>query len=106
VPGRRLPGSPRATRAMVDLLYSIAACDDLVGSWELSGQPGGLLVRVRTRESFESEPQAIEAAERMVKCVLPSGGGETESSNLVARAVGSTGDRWRGAAEVMVAGAD
>jgi hypothetical protein len=105
VPGRRMPGSPRATRAMVDLLYSIAACDDLVGSWELSGQPGGLLVRVRTRETFESEPQAIEAAERMVKCVVP-GGDATESRTVAARAVGSAGDRWRGTAEAVVPGTD
>jgi hypothetical protein len=89
---------------MIDLLYSIASCDDLVGSWELSGQPGGLLVRVRTRETFDSEPQAVEAAERMVKCVLPSGG-ETESSTVIARTVGRAADRWRGAAEVVVADA-
>ena len=61
-------------------------------------------MRVRTRETFDSEPQAIEAAERMVKCVLP-GGGESESSTVAARAVGRAGDRWRGAAEVVVAAA-
>jgi hypothetical protein len=90
---------------MIDLLYSIASCDDLVGSWEVSGQPGGLLVRVRTRESFDSEPEAIEAAERMVKCIL-TGGEETESSTVAARALGRAADRWRGAAEVLVAGTD
>lgn len=103
MPGRRLPGSPRATRAMIDLLYSIGSCDDLVGSWELSSQPGGLLVRVRTRETFESEPQAIEAAERMVKRVLGAGGGAETST--IARTVGRAGDRWRGAAEMVVGGA-
>jgi hypothetical protein len=104
VPGRRMPGPPRATRAMIDLLYSIASCDDVVGSWELSGQPGGLLLRVRTREVVDSEQQAVEAAERMVKRILP-GEYQAVSSTVVARVVPGA-DRWRGAAEVVVTVSD
>ena len=101
MPGRRLPGSPRATRAMIDLLYAVGACDDAVGSWEVGGQPEGLVVRVRTPGTFDSEPPAIEAAEKMIKRVLP-GGYETLSAIAAARAEGRAGDRWRGVAEMVV----
>lgn len=105
MPGRRLPGSPRATRAMIDLLYAVAACGDVVGSWEVSGQQEGVVVRVRTRETFDSEAIAGEAAQKMVKRVLP-GGYETVSASAVARAEGRAADRWHGLAEVVVAAQD
>jgi hypothetical protein len=96
-----MPGSPRVTRAMIDLLYAVASCGEVVGSWEVSGQPGGLVVRARTRETFDSEPLATEAGEQMAKCVLP-GGFEIGSSTVSARAEGHAGDRWRGVAELVV----
>lgn len=105
MPGRRLPGSPRATRAMIDLLYAVAACGEGVGSWDVSGQQEGLVVRLRTRETFESEAIAAEAAQKMIKGVFP-GGYETVSATAVARAEGSAADRWRGLAEVVVAAQD
>jgi hypothetical protein len=101
VPGR-LPASPRATRAVIDLLYSVGGCGDVVGSWDVTGQTDGLALRVRTREVFDSEPLAVEAAETMVKRVLP-GGYEALSTTVAARAEGSSG--WRGVAEVVAVSA-
>jgi hypothetical protein len=103
--GRRLPGAPRATRAMIDLLYAVAACGDLVGSWDVSGQQEGLVIRLRSRETFDSEATAAEAAQRMIKSVLP-GGYETVSAVAGGRAEGRAADRWRGLAEVVVAAQD
>ena len=101
MPGRRTPGSPRVTRAMIDLLYTVGSCGDVVGSWEVSGQPGGLVVRARTRETFDSEQTATEVGEQVAKCVLP-GGFEILSMTVGARSEGQAADRWRGVAELVV----
>jgi hypothetical protein len=102
LPGRRLPGSPRATPEMVDLLYAVGSCGDLVGSWDVSGQQEGLVVRLRTRDAFDSEPSAVEAAQQMIKKVVP-GGYDTLSVTAVARREGKAArDRWRGLAEVVL----
>ncbi|MGY2875021.1 hypothetical protein ACVW00_002211 [Marmoricola sp. URHA0025 HA25] len=102
MPGRRLPGSPRATRAMIDLLYAVGSCAGVVGTWEVSGQQEGLVVRLRTPQTYDAEPAAIEAAKTMIKSVLP-GGEETVSTIATARVEGRTAPRWRGVAEVVVA---
>lgn len=107
MPGRRPPGSPRAnraaraTRAMIDLLYAVASCTDLVGSWEVSGQAEGLVVRLRCPELHDSEPSAAEQAQQMVKAFLP-GGYEIVSTSAAARAEGRAGETWRGVAEVVL----
>jgi hypothetical protein len=90
---------------MIDLLYAVGSCTDTVGAWEVGGQPDGLVVRVRTRGTYDSEPAAIEAAHTMVKGVHP-GGYETTSVSVASRVEGSAGDRWRGIAEVVVARPD
>jgi hypothetical protein len=101
VPRRRTSGSPRATRAMIDLLYAVAACSDVVGSWELSGQADGLVLRVRSRDVFDVEATAIEVAQRMVKGLVP-GGYEAVSTMTSSRDEGSGSARWRGLAELVV----
>ena len=101
MPRRRPPGSPRAVRAMIDLLYAVAACGDLVGSWELTSQADRFVLRVRSREVFDAEADAVEVGERMVKGLLP-GGYDAVSTTTSGRAEGSTVTRWRGAAEVVV----
>ena len=104
MPGRRPPGSSRAsrvTRAMIDLLYAVASCTDLVGSWEVSGQAQGLVVRLRCPELHDSETAAAEQAQRMVKAFLP-GGYEIASTSAAARAEGRAGQTWRGVAEVVL----
>jgi hypothetical protein len=104
VPGRRR-GSPRATRAMIDLLYAVGSCTEVVGSWEVGGQPEGLVVRLRTPDTFDSEATAVEAARKMIKCVLP-GGFETLSVTAAARTEDVARERWSGLAEVVVAALD
>jgi hypothetical protein len=101
VPRRRTSGSPRTTRAMIDLLYAVAACSDVVGSWELSGQADGLVLRVRTRDVFDVEATAIEVAERMVKGLVP-GGYDAVSTITSSRDHGSSRGPWRGRAELVV----
>jgi hypothetical protein len=101
VPRRRTSGSPRATRAMIDVLYAVASSRDVVGSWEVSGQLDGLGVRVHSRDAFEVEADAIEAAERMVKALVP-GGYEAVSTTTSGRSEGRAGVRWRGVAELVI----
>jgi hypothetical protein len=102
VPGRRLRGSPRVSRAMIDVLYAVGSCDGVVGGWEVSSQPEGLVVRLRSLDVFEAEATAVEAAETMVKRVV-SGDYQTVSSTVAARTEGRAADRWRGLAELVVA---
>lgn len=101
---RRPSGSPRATRAMIDVLHALASSGDLVGSWDLTRQADGLALRMRSRELFASEADAIETAERMAKGALP-GGYDAVSTTTAARSEGSAGERWRGVAEVVFGGA-
>jgi hypothetical protein len=101
VPGRRLPGSPRASRAMIDLLYAVAACGDVVGSWDVTGQPGGAVVRARSRQLFDEESEAAAVAETILKRLAP-GSHELVSSAAGVRPEGRSADRWRGVAEVVV----
>jgi hypothetical protein len=86
---------------MIDLLYAVGACTEVVGAWEVSRQPEGLVVRLRTPQTYDSKTSATEAAEQMVKCVLP-GGYETLSTSAAARAERGGSEVWRGLAEVVV----
>ena len=101
MPRRRTSGSPRATRAMIDLLYSVASSGDVVGSWDLTGQAEGLVLRVRSREVFGAESEALEVADRMVKGLLPADY-EVVSTSVAGRDEGTTDGRWRGLAEMVV----
>ena len=105
MPRRRPSGSPRAPRAMIDLLHALGSSGDLVGSWDLTGQADGLVLRMRSRELLASEADAIETAERMAKGVLP-GGYDAASTTVSSRSEGSSGQRWRGIAEVVVRATD
>ena len=101
MPRRRPFGSSRAVRAMIDLLYAVAACGDVVGSWELTGQADGFVLRVRSREVFDEEVAAVEVAERMSKVVLP-GGYDAVSTAVSGRREGSAIGHWRGVVELVV----
>ncbi len=105
MPRRRPSGSPRATRAMIDVLHALGSSGDVVGSWDLTGQADGLVLRMRSRELFASEADAIETAERMAKGVLP-GGYDAVSTTTSGRSEGSSSERWRGVAEVVVRAGD
>jgi len=89
---------------MIDLLYAVGSCTDIVGSWEVGGQADGLVVRLRTSGVHDAEAAAVEAAQQMVKSFLP-GGYELLSTSAVARSEGRANDRWRGVAEVVVVAA-
>jgi hypothetical protein len=102
---RRPSGSPRATRAMIDVLHALGSSGDVVGSWDLTGQADALVLRMRSRELFGSEADAIETAERMAKGALP-GGYDAVSTTTTGRSEGSAGARWRGIAEVVFQAAD
>lgn len=65
--------APRASRLMVDLFESIAACDDVVEYWDAGKHVDGVLVRVRSRQRFATEPAASEAAALIAKRLIPAG---------------------------------
>jgi hypothetical protein len=85
---------------MIDLLYAVAACGDAVGSWDLTGQAGRFVLRVRSRGLLDTEPAAVEVAERMVKGLLPAGF-DAVSTAVSTRQEGSA-PSWRGVAELVV----
>ena len=58
---------------MADMLTTIGDCAALIRDWEVTSQPGGLLTRLRTRESFGSTGAATAAGLALVDFITSAG---------------------------------
>jgi hypothetical protein len=58
---------------MVDLIRTIGDSRDLIQDWEVTGQPGGVLVRLRSRASYETTDAATAAGQALIGWLLEAG---------------------------------
>jgi len=90
---------------MVDLLHRIAEQREHLRDWEVTRQPDGVLVRVKSRERFGTEAAADEAAPGLLEHVVAPGY-EPVSAPVTAAARAEDragGHAWRAFVEVVLA---
>ncbi|HEY0905421.1 MAG TPA: hypothetical protein VGE14_16185 [Marmoricola sp.] len=86
---------------MLELLHAIAACEDVIQSWELSRDAGGFVVRARSRQRFGTEQAASDETTLMAKRLV-TGGFDVTSQRTGARLVEARGSTWQGSVELVL----
>jgi len=90
---------------MVDLLHRIAEQREHLRDWEVTRQPDGVLVRVKSRERYGTEAAADDAAPGLLAHVVAPGY-EPVSAPVTAAARAEDrrgGHAWRACVEVVLA---
>jgi hypothetical protein len=87
---------------MLDLLQAIGASRDLIQDWEVTRQPGGVLLRFRSRESHDTTGAATAAGQALVDWVVESGYEFLAEPIVRARPDDGRAGGWQGWAEVVL----
>jgi hypothetical protein len=88
---------------MLELMKTIGDSGDLIQDWEITRQSGGVLVRVRSRQTYATSDAASAAGLALVERVTGSGYELVTEPLVRARAdVATRSDTWQAWAEVVL----
>lgn len=88
---------------MRDLLRTIGGSGDLIQGWEVTRQPGGVLLRARSRRTFTTSDGATEAGSAILARITRSGFEPVSEPVVRARSDGtSRGEGWQAWVEVVL----
>jgi len=88
---------------MVDVLHLIGACADVIQDWEVTRQPGGVVIRVRSRDSYDSSHAATHAGYALIERVTAPGYEVVAEPTVRSRPDETARDgRWHAWAELVL----